>query len=124
MSNNRIFVVDDESDLTMLFKLGLEDNRFEVDTFNDPRIALSAFKERPSYDLALIDIRMPKMNGFQLYNEMKKIDSRVRVCFITAFDIQQTDMETISSSNKKSVNLIRKPIAIEEMVEEIKKQLG
>jgi CheY-like chemotaxis protein len=56
---------------------------------------------RPSYDLAFIDIRMPEMNGFQLYNEMKKID---RVCFITAFDIQQIDMETISSSNKKSVN--------------------
>lgn len=102
----------------------LVDNGFEVDVFNDPRIALNAFKERPSYDLALIDIRMPGMNGFQLYNEMKKIDSRVRVCFITAFDIQQIDMETISSSNKKSVNLIQKPIAIEEMVEQIKKQLG
>ena len=66
---------------------------------------------------------MPEMNGFQLYNEIKKINSRVRVCFITAFDIQQTDMGTIASSNKKSLNLIRKPIAIEEMVEEIKKQL-
>ena len=90
----------------------------------NPLIALNAFKERPSsYELALIDIRMPEMNGFQLYNEMRKINSRVRVCFITAFDIQQTDMETIASSNKISLNLIRKPIAIEEMVEEIKKQL-
>jgi len=73
MNNNRIFIVDDEPDLTMLFKLGLEDNGFEVDAFNGPRIALSAFKERPSYDLALIDIRMPEMNGFQLYDEMKKL---------------------------------------------------
>ena len=71
MNNNRIFVVDDEPDLTILFKLGLEDNGFEVDAFNDPLIALNAFKERPSYELALIDIRMPEMNGFQLYNEMK-----------------------------------------------------
>ena len=64
------------------------------------------------------------MNGFELYNEMKKIDDQVRVCFITAFDIQQSDMETISSSsNRKSVNVIRKPIAMEEMVQEIKKQL-
>src|SRR5919202_5355689 len=118
-NNNKIFIVDDEPDLTMLFKLGLEDNGFEVDAFNHPLIALNAFKERPSsYDLALIDIRMPEMNGFQLYNEMKKINNRVKVCFITAFDIQQTDMETIASSNKKSLNLIRKPIAIEEMVEE------
>ena len=122
-NNNKIFIVDDEPDLTMLFKLGLEDNGFEVDAFNDPLIALNAFKKRPSYDLALIDIRMPDMSGFQLYNEMKKVNSRVRVCFITAFDIQQTDMETIASSNKKSLNLIRKPIAIEEMVEEIRKQL-
>jgi DNA-binding response OmpR family regulator len=59
MTNNRIFIVDDEPDLTMLFKLGLEDNGFEVDAFNDPHMALSAFKNRPSYDLALIDIRMP-----------------------------------------------------------------
>jgi DNA-binding NtrC family response regulator len=66
---------------------------------------------------------MPDMGGFQLYNEMKKVNRRVRVCFITAFDIQQTDMETITSSNKKSLNLIRKPITIEEMVEEIRKQL-
>ena len=123
MNNNKIFIVDDEPDLTMLFKLGLEDNGFEVDAFNDPFIALNAFKKRPSYDLALIDIRMPDMSGFQLYNEMKKVNRRVRVCFITAFDIQQTDMETIASSNKKSLNLIRKPIAIEEMVEEIRKQL-
>jgi two-component system, OmpR family, response regulator ChvI len=123
MNNNKIFIVDDEPDLTMLFKLGLEDNGFEVDAFNDPLIALNAFKKRPSYDLALIDIRMPDMSGFQLYNEMKKVDRRVRVCFITAFDIQQTDMETIASSNKKSLNLIRKPITIEEMVEEIRKQL-
>ena len=123
MNNNKIFIVDDEPDLTMLFKLGLEDNGFEVDAFNDPLIALNAFKNRPSYDLALIDIRMPDMSGFQLYNEMKKVNRRVRVCFITAFDIQQTDMETIASSNKKSLNLIRKPIAIEEMVEEIRKQL-
>ena len=107
----------------MLFKIGLEDNGFKVDVFNDPRTALSAFRERPFYDLALIDIRMPDMNGFELYNEMKKINDQVRICFVTAFDIQQTDMEAISSSNKEPVNIIRKPIAIEEMVQEIKKQL-
>jgi DNA-binding response OmpR family regulator len=124
MNNNRIFIVDDEPDLTMLFKLGLEDNGFEVDAFNDPHTALSAFRNKPSYDLALIDIRMPEMNGFELYNEMKKVDDRVKVCFITAFEVQQVDMEGISSSDKKSVNVIRKPIAIEEMVEEIKNQLN
>jgi DNA-binding response OmpR family regulator len=72
MSNNRIFIVDDEPDLTMLFKLSLEDSGFEVDAFNDPHMALSTFKKRPSYYLVLIDIRMPEMNGFELYNEIKK----------------------------------------------------
>jgi DNA-binding response OmpR family regulator len=124
MDNNRIFIVDDEPDLTMVFKLGLEDNGFEVDAFNDPHMALSSFKKKHSYDLALIDIRIPEMNGFELYNEIKKIDDQVKVCFITAFDVQQSDMEAISSSDKKSVNVIRKPIAIEEMVQQIKNQLS
>jgi DNA-binding response OmpR family regulator len=124
-NNNRIFIVDDEPDLTLVFKLGLEDNGFEVDAFNDPHIALSAFKNNPSYDLALIDIRMPEMNGFELYNEMKKIDDQVKVCFITAFDLKQEDMYALSSSSdKKSVNVIRKPIEIEEVVQEINKQIG
>jgi DNA-binding response OmpR family regulator len=124
MDNSRIFIVDDEPDLTMLFKLGLEDNGFEVDAFNDPHMALSSFKKKHSYDLALIDIRIPEMNGFELYNEIKKIDDQVKVCFITAFDVQQSDMEAISSSDKKSVNIIRKPIAIEEMVQQIRNQLS
>jgi CheY-like chemotaxis protein len=123
-NNNRIFIVDDEPDLTLAFKVGLEDNGFKVDAFNDPHIALSAFKNRPSYDLALIDTKMPKMNGFELYNEMKKIDDHVKVCFIIAFDIKQGDMDTVSSSDKKSVNIIRKPIEIEEMVQEINKQIA
>jgi DNA-binding response OmpR family regulator len=123
MNNNRILLVDDEPDLTLIFKLGLEDNGFEVDIFNDPRIALSAFKDKPSYALALIDIRMPDMNGFELYNEMRKINDQVKVCFITAFDIQGVNMKAISPSDEKSVNIIRKPIAIEEMVQEIKDQL-
>jgi DNA-binding NtrC family response regulator len=59
-----------------------------------------------------------------LYNEIKKIDDQVKVCFITAFDVQQSGIETISSSDKKSVNVIRKPIAIEEMVQGIRNQLS
>jgi CheY-like chemotaxis protein len=62
MNNNRIFIVDDEPDLTLAFKEGLEDNGLQVDAFNDPHIALSAFKVNPSYDLALVDIKMPRMN--------------------------------------------------------------
>ena len=61
----RILVVDDEPDLTYTLKIGLEDTgSFEVDAFNDPELALSAFKPG-NYDFLLIDIRMPKMNGYE-----------------------------------------------------------
>jgi two-component system, OmpR family, response regulator ChvI len=98
---------------------GLEDNGFEVDMFNDVLMALSAFKNNPSYALALIDIKMPKMNGFELYNEMRKINDKIKVCFITAFDVQKGDMKAISASDDQSVAIIRKPNAIEEIVQAI-----
>ncbi|WP_162477734.1 response regulator [Nitrososphaera sp. AFS] len=77
-------VVDDEPDITLIFALGLEDNDFKVDTFNDPIQALSNFKSG-LYDLALLDYKMPNMNGFELYREIRKIDHNVKVCFVTAF---------------------------------------
>ena len=63
----------------------LQMNGFDVDTYNDPLLALSNFKP-DSYGLALLDIRMPKMNGFELYKRIKDIDKNVEVCFITAFE--------------------------------------
>lgn len=117
--NNKILLVDDEPDLTLAFKLGLEDNGFQVDTFNDPLMALSAFKHKSSsYALVLLDIKMPKMDGFELYNEMRQINDQVRVCFITAY--QQEDINAISLSDE---DIIRKPITIKEMVQKIKNRL-
>ena len=67
----RILLVDDEPDITLSFNIVLEDNGFVVDAFNDPLLALSSFKQG-IYDLALLDIKMPKMNGFELCGEIKK----------------------------------------------------
>ena len=64
-------LVDDEPDITSTLKIGLQDNGFEVDTFNDPIEVLSNFKAG-SYDLIILDIKMPKMNGFELYKEIEK----------------------------------------------------
>lgn len=83
MKGNKIMLVDDESDITMAFKLTLQDAGFTVDTYEDPLVALSEFKPR-YYDLVILDIKMTKMNGFELYAKMQKIDEQVRVCFITA----------------------------------------
>ncbi|MGH9976942.1 MAG: response regulator, partial [Nitrososphaeraceae archaeon] len=78
----RIMVVDDEDDVNVTLKIVLED-QYSVDVFNDPFVVLENFKPG-LYDLVLIDIRMPKMNGLVLCNKLRKIDSRVKVCFITA----------------------------------------
>jgi len=126
--NRRILlVVDDEPDITLPFSVGLEDNGFVVDAFNDPLLALEAFKERKkSYALALLDIKMPKMNGYELYNEIRKVDDKVKVCFVTAFDIQkedEEDMKDVAEINEKPV-IIRKPISIDELVKRVKTELG
>src|SRR5947209_18651072 len=83
----RILVVDDEPDMTLLFKMALEEvGLFKVDIFNDPAVALSNYKPG-SYDLVTLDIKMPKMDGFELYNEIKKKDDKVKICFLTASEM-------------------------------------
>ena len=80
-------MVDDEPDITYTLKTALENNGFfQVDTFNDAGSALSIF--RPGlYDLALLDIRMPEMNGFQLCRKLRSIDYKIKMCFLTAADL-------------------------------------
>jgi CheY-like chemotaxis protein len=73
--------------MTLLFKMTLEaDGPYDVHTFNDPTIALSNFKAG-FYDLVILDIKMPKMDGLDLYQEMKKIDGKVKICFLTASEM-------------------------------------
>ena len=76
-------MVDDEYDTNLTLKVVLEESGFKVDSFTDPLAALQNFKTGV-YDLALIDVRMPVMNGFGLYNEIRKLDIKVKICFLTA----------------------------------------
>jgi|SRR6476646_6835238 len=122
-NNGRILlVVDDEPDIILAFSMGLEDSGFTVDAFNDSLLALEAFKEEnKSYTLALLDIKMPKMNGFELCNEMRKVNDKVKVCFVTAFDIQkeeEEDLKAVATLNEKPV-IIRKPITIDDLVKRV-----
>ena len=80
----RIAIVDDEQDITNVLKKGLERHGFAVDTFNDPHAALASFQPK-YYDLMIIDIRMPIINGFDFYRQLKQRDTSVKVCFLTAF---------------------------------------
>jgi two-component system, OmpR family, response regulator ChvI len=73
----RILLVDDEHDNNSIFTIGLQDAGFEVDAYNDPELALSSFKP-DYYDLLILDIRMPKMNGYELYENITKIEVKLR----------------------------------------------
>jgi DNA-binding response OmpR family regulator len=79
----KILAVDDELDMTTILKMTLERVGFTVDAFNDPVLGLERFKSN-LYDLVVLDIMMPKMDGFELCNQLEKVDPRVKVCFLTA----------------------------------------
>jgi len=121
---NKILLVDDEADITTVFSLGLEDHGFRVDVSNDPLQALSDFK-KGSYDLVLIDYKMPNMNGLELHREIRKIDEKVKVCFITAFEVYREEpknefQNTLNASSRQQHEreevakcFIHKPIDID-----------
>jgi DNA-binding response OmpR family regulator len=75
--------VDDEPDMTTILKMALERAGFTIDAFNDPLLALESFKPN-LYTLVILDVMMSKMNGIDLYNQIKKVDSGFKVCFLTA----------------------------------------
>jgi DNA-binding response OmpR family regulator len=122
----RILVVDDDIDITLTFKSALEeyyhdDKRFEVYTYNNPLVALSEFKPH-FYDLLLTDINMPGMNGFQFSQMVLELDVNVRVCFITAGEI---NIEALREIYPK-INLgcfIHKPVSIDYLIKRLKAEL-
>jgi two-component system, OmpR family, response regulator ChvI len=143
--NNRVLVVDDDPDITNTFKIGLEESGFKVDVFNDPIQALSKFEKQKDeqdisssssssssyshyhYDLLLLDVRMPKMNGFELYREInKKISEgggdKVKVCFITAYEVYYESLK----EDFPALNVgcfIKKPVEIQQLVKRIRTEL-
>lgn len=133
----RILVVDDEEDVTFFLKEALEDYAgFEVVTFNDPLLALSSFdsdntdKEAGrsrTYDLILLDIKMPKMDGFELYQELqKKINDngKTKVCFMTAFEVYYEALKELFPDSYPSVCFIKKPFSAQDLVNRIRKEMN
>jgi DNA-binding response OmpR family regulator len=123
----RILIVDDDEDITITFKVGIEDSntntnrRIEVYTSNNPVAALSEFKPN-FYDLLLVDIKMPHMNGFELCEKILVIDINVRICFMSAVEINREGLREIYPSLSLGC-FIRKPITIDYLVKRIMSEL-
>jgi len=118
--NKRVLIVDDEPDLTLSLKITLEENGFKVDSFTDPLSALENYKEEAGmYDLLILDMKMPQMNGFELYRQIKKIDDKAKVCFLTAgeMDYEQFGKELIPALENNCY--IQKPIENETLIKRL-----
>jgi DNA-binding response OmpR family regulator len=113
--------VDDEFDFTFTLKMMLEQSGFSLDVFNDPTTALSNFKP-DYYKLILLDVKMPQMSGFELYQEIKKKDKNVKACFVTAHELYYESLKK-EFPNVDVGCFIRKPIDIDDLVKRIKIEL-
>jgi len=122
-SQKKILIVDDDLDLTSMFKMVLEMNGFEVDAYNDPLLALRDF-EANSFGMALLDVRMPQLNGFELYKKLEEIDKRMKVCFITAFEDYNEEFKQSFPELDERKCFVRKPKAIEDLVKHVAAILG
>ena len=116
----RILIVDDESDVDMVLKRVFEQSGFNADSYDDPILALENFKAC-SYDLLLLDIIMPEMDGFHLYQEIKKVDNNVKVCFLTASEMYYERFRKEEFYGLDRDLFIRKPIENEDLVKQINK---
>jgi DNA-binding response OmpR family regulator len=124
-SNNkkkRILFVDDEPDLTSLFKKVLESAGFNVNVFNNSADSLKDFKPH-FYDLVMLDIVMPKMDGFSLYKELRKVDPEVKVCFLTASEKYHEDLREGEYQTLSKDLFIQKPLSIKDLTKEIHRRI-
>ena len=140
-SDYRIMVVDDDKDILWTLKMGLEDNGFTIEPYSDSLDVLSVFKtiytnwdkppiQRP-YDLLLVDVKMPELNGVELAKEIKKLATNANatfppVCFITAYDEYYEILMDLFPNNKldSDICLIHKPIEIKNLATRLKHEIA
>ena len=119
----KILVVNDEPDVTTMMKMTLERAGFRVDTFNDPVLALKSYKPH-MYDLVILDVIMPEMDGLELYTQLKKKDSGINVCFLTASSEPYREELLKEKYNQLSKDLfLEMPLPTSEIIREVKKRM-
>jgi DNA-binding response OmpR family regulator len=104
--------------MTTMLKMALERGGFTIDTFNDPLVALKRFKP----NLIILDVIMEKMNGIELYNQLRKVDPLVKVCFLTAYgEAYHTELEHCEVDKDAFLDM---PLPLKEIISEIRKRIG
>jgi DNA-binding response OmpR family regulator len=122
-TKRRVLVVDNERDITITLQVGLEEGGFDVDAFTDPSLALKSF--RPNYyDLVLIDIVMPSIDGFELYERLKKIDPDVKVCFLTASEMYHEEFRKTEHCTLDKDLFLQKPISTDNLIMEVNRKIS
>ena len=117
----KIFLVDNEIDITYALENALENYGFKVDSFNDPILALNYYKVN-FYDLIILDIKMPKMDGFELYIKLREKDPKVKICFLTASELFYEEFRNARLKLGEKVGeeyFIQKPIKTEDLIKKI-----
>jgi DNA-binding NtrC family response regulator len=123
VTGRKILLEDDEADIASTFKMILEMNNFEVDGYTNPLSALSNFKPN-EFGLLILDIRMPIMNGFELFKKIKEIDNKAEACFITAYEDYREEFKESFPMLDEAKYFIRKPKAIEDLVNHVATLMG
>ena len=114
--NKKILLVDDEADIAIAFRLGLESSGFSVDAYTSSITALANFKSN-FYDLALLDIKIPEMDGIELYEKIRETDKKIKICFISAYDVDYHLVKEYSAC------IIKKPITIDDLIKKINTEI-
>jgi CheY-like chemotaxis protein len=116
-----ILLVDDELDVIYTIKNVLEDNEFQIDSYNDPITALNSYRSN-FYDLVILDIKMPKMDGFELYIKLREKDPKVKICFLTASEMYYEKFRKTRSEFGRIIEeecFIQKPIKSEDLIRKL-----
>lgn len=120
LKTKRIMLVEDEDDIVLLFKMILEsDVGLKVDSYTEPFSALNNFRSG-QYDLIMIDIALPGMNGIELYYKIRKLDNNVKICFLTAGEMYYEEIRKQVFPELEANCFIKKPVANEDLIRSVK----
>jgi CheY-like chemotaxis protein len=121
MNIKKILLVDNEVDITYALTNALENYGFNIEAFNDPILALNSYHSN-FYDLVILDIKMPKMDGFELYNKIREKDPQVKICFLTASELFYEEFRKARFLLSEKIGeeyFIQKPIKTDDLVQKI-----